>query len=41
MFADDWFSTHKSCRIVLDPMKSINRRRERRPDVVERWRADR
>jgi hypothetical protein len=40
VFPSNWFSTHHGGRIVLYPMKSINRRRERRPDVVEMLKSE-
>ncbi|MCP4069331.1 MAG: amidinotransferase, partial [Phycisphaeraceae bacterium] len=35
VFPNNWFSTHRGGRIVLYPMYTANRRRERRPDVIE------
>ncbi len=36
IFPNNWFSTHASGEIVLYPMEAINRREERRMDIVER-----
>lgn len=36
VFCNNWFSTHADGRLVLHSMLAANRRRERRPDVVER-----
>jgi len=35
VFPNNWFSTHRGGRIVMYPMYTANRRRERRPDVIE------
>ncbi len=35
VFPNNWFSTHAGGRIAVYPMYSPNRRRERRPDVIE------
>jgi hypothetical protein len=35
VFPNNWFSTHAGGSVVLYPMKAINRRRERRADVIE------
>jgi len=34
IFPNNWFSTHANSTLVLYPMKAENRRRERRPDIV-------
>lgn len=34
-FPNNWFSTHSGGHVALYPMYSPNRRRERRPDVIE------
>jgi hypothetical protein len=39
VFPNNWFSTHGDGTVVLYPMESEMRRRERRPEVVERLRA--
>lgn len=38
VFPNNWFSTHHDGRVVLYPMHSPTRRRERRPEVVEELR---
>jgi hypothetical protein len=35
VFPNNWFSTHRGGRIVTYPMYTVNRRRERRADVIE------
>lgn len=35
VFPNNWFSTHPGGHVALYPMYSHNRRRERRPDVIE------
>jgi len=35
VFPNNWFSTHRGGRIVMYPMYTANRRRERRPDVID------
>ena len=35
VFPNNWFSTHASGELVLYPMYCENRRKERRPDIVE------
>jgi hypothetical protein len=35
VFPNNWFSTHEDGRVVLYPMSSESRRRERRRDVIE------
>ena len=35
VFPNNWFSTHRGGRIVMYPMYTANRRRERRTDVIE------
>lgn len=35
VFPNNWFSTHRGGRIVTYPMCTVNRRHERRPDVIE------
>ena len=35
VFPNNWFSTHRGGRIVMYPMYTVNRRRERRTDVIE------
>jgi len=35
VFPNNWFSTHRGGRIVMYPMYTVNRRRERRADVIE------
>ncbi|ANQ51295.2 amidinotransferase [Flammeovirga sp. MY04] len=35
LFPNNWFTTHKDGRICLYPMKPLNRRLERRTDVIE------
>jgi hypothetical protein len=34
LFPNNWFSTHEDGRVVLYPMSTPNRRRERRPDAL-------
>ncbi len=38
VFPNNWFSTHHDGRVVLYPMYSAARRRERRPDVIDELR---
>ncbi len=35
VFPNNWFSTHHGGRVAIYPMCAPNRRRERRPDVIE------
>lgn len=35
VFPNNWFSTHHGGRVAIYPMLSVNRRRERRSDVIE------
>lgn len=35
VFPNNWFSTHPGCQIAVYPMFAVNRRRERRADVIE------
>lgn len=35
VFPNNWFSTHPGGQIVLYPMYAKNRRKERRPDIIE------
>jgi hypothetical protein len=35
LFPNNWISTHADGTVVLYPMEAINRRTERRPDIVE------
>ena len=35
VFPNNWFSTHRGGRIVTYPMYTVNRRRERRTDIIE------
>jgi hypothetical protein len=35
VFPNNWFSTHAGGHIAIYPMKAINRRRERRADVID------
>ncbi|WP_211624038.1 citrulline utilization hydrolase CtlX [Paraburkholderia domus] len=35
VFPNNWFSTHAGGHVALFPMHSVNRRRERRSDVIE------
>lgn len=39
-FPNNWFSTHHDGRIVLYPMASLNRRRERRMDIIKALKRD-
>jgi len=36
IFPNNWVSFHADGRVVLYPMEAVNRRTERRPDIVER-----
>ena len=36
IFPNNWFSTHQDATLVLYPMCAVNRRNERRSDIVER-----
>ena len=40
LFPNNWFSTHEDGRVVLYPMSTANRRRERRPDALARSAAE-
>ncbi len=35
VFPNNWFSTHAGGHVAIYPMYSLNRRRERREDVIE------
>ena len=39
VFPNNWFSTHRGGRIVTYPMFTLNRRRERRSDIIELLKA--
>jgi len=39
VFPNNWFSTHPGGHVALYPMYSLNRRRERRTDVIEMLKA--
>ncbi|MEO5615795.1 MAG: arginine deiminase-related protein [Cypionkella sp.] len=39
VFPNNWFSTHIGGRIAIYPMHAVNRRRERRSDVIEMLKA--
>lgn len=40
MFPNNWFSTHPGGHIALYPMYCSNRRRERRPEIIEMLKAE-
>ncbi|RZF24357.1 amidinotransferase [Paraburkholderia sp. UYCP14C] len=40
VFPNNWFSTHPGGHIALYPMYNVNRRRERRADVIEMLKAE-
>ncbi|KAB2814299.1 citrulline utilization hydrolase CtlX [Phaeocystidibacter luteus] len=40
IFPNNWFSTHRSGRIVLYPMEAANRRTERREDIISRLKEE-
>ncbi|QRR03952.1 citrulline utilization hydrolase CtlX [Dyadobacter sandarakinus] len=40
VFSNNWISFHQSGKVVLYPMMAENRRKERRPDIVEDLRKD-
>jgi hypothetical protein len=40
VFPNNWFSTHPGGHVALYPMHSVNRRRERRADVIEMLKAE-
>ncbi|MDM0107818.1 arginine deiminase-related protein [Variovorax sp. J22R24] len=40
VFPNNWFSTHPGGHVALYPMYCENRRRERRPDVIEMLKAE-
>lgn len=40
VFPNNWFSTHAGGHVALFPMYSQNRRRERRPDIIEMLKRD-
>ncbi len=40
IFPNNWFSTHEDGRIVLYPMYSPSRRRERRSDIIDALQKD-
>jgi hypothetical protein len=40
VFPNNWFSTHHGGRIAIYPMFAVNRRRERRSDVIELLKAE-
>ena len=35
IFPNNWFSTHEDGTLVLYPMSAVNRRNERKPEVLE------
>lgn len=39
VFPNNWFSTHAGGHVAIYPMKAINRRRERRADIIEMLKA--
>lgn len=39
VFPNNWFSTHSGGHIAIYPMKAVNRRRERRSDIIELLKA--
>lgn len=39
VFPNNWFSTHHGGRVAVYPMYAVNRRAERRPDVIELLKA--
>jgi hypothetical protein len=39
VFPNNWFSTHAGGHVAIYPMKAVNRRRERRADVIELLKA--
>ncbi|MFM0554160.1 arginine deiminase-related protein [Paraburkholderia sediminicola] len=39
VFPNNWFSTHPGGHVALYPMHCVNRRRERRTDVIEMFKA--
>ena len=39
VFPNNWFSTHQGGRVAIYPMFAVNRRRERRADVIELLKA--
>ena len=40
VFPNNWFSTHPGGHVALYPMHNVNRRRERRADVIEMLKAE-
>jgi len=40
VFPNNWFSTHHGGRVAIYPMFAVNRRRERRTDVIELLKAE-
>ncbi|NVK28092.1 MAG: amidinotransferase [Flavobacteriia bacterium] len=40
IFPNNWFSTHRSGRIVIYPMEAENRRTERREDIINRLKSE-
>jgi hypothetical protein len=40
VFPNNWFSTHGGGHVAIYPMKAVNRRRERRWDVIEMLKRD-
>ena len=40
VFPNNWFSTHPGGHVAIYPMFAPNRRRERRPDIIEMLKAD-
>lgn len=40
VFPNNWFSTHAGGHVALYPMYAPNRRRERRPDIIEMLKRD-
>ena len=39
VFPNNWFSTHSGGHVAIYPMKALNRRRERRSDIIEMLKA--
>ena len=39
VFPNNWFSTHAGGHVAIYPMKALNRRRERRSDIIEMLKA--
>lgn len=40
LFPNNWFSTHAGGHVAIYPMYSVNRRRERRSDVIEMLKSE-